>query len=435
MNSTVNTRSVAAAVLCEVLADGRSLTAALDRGRSRLAPGKDRAFVQSLCYGTLRWYFRLDIILDQLLRKPFKEKDTDIRVLALLGLYQIAFTRVKPYAAVSETVAAVRGKAWAKSVLNGLLRTYQRNREEMDSVADALVVGRTAHPEWLVKELHHNWPDAAEQVLEANNQLPPMTLRVNRTKCSRDEYLQKLVLAGVFGAPLKWSPEAIGLEHPVDVEQLPEFQAGFVSVQDVAAQFAARLVDVRPGHRVLDACAAPGGKTSHILESNSSLEEMVAVDIDPARVARISQNLARLGLQATVVTGDVMNPGEWWDGRLFDRILLDVPCSATGVIRRHPDIKILRRPSDVETLSCTQRELLEMGWSMLAPGGMLVYSTCSVLPKENHEQIETFIGSHPDVREKSIEHGWGIKCSHGRQILPGESLMDGFYYACLLRTG
>nr|MCS5571566.1 16S rRNA (cytosine(967)-C(5))-methyltransferase RsmB [Pseudomonadales bacterium] len=284
-------------------------------------------------------------------------------------------------------------------------------------------------------ELRHNWPDAAEQVLEANNQLPPMTLRVNRTKCSRDEYLQRLVLAGISCAPLKWSSEAIGLEHPVDVEQLPEFQAGFVSVQDVAAQFAARLVDVRQGHRVLDACAAPGGKTSHILESNSSLEEMVAVDVDPARVARISQNLARLGLQATVVTGDLMNPGEWWDGRLFDRILLDVPCSATGVIRRHPDIKILRRPNDVDTLSDTQRELLEMGWSMLAPSGMLVYSTCSVLPKENHEQIETFIESRADVQEKSIETDWGIKCSHGRQILPGESLMDGFYYACLLRTG
>lgn len=429
----MNIRKEAAGVLCEVLRDGRSLTTALEVPKRRLPVGNDRGLLQSLCYGTLRWYFRLDIILNYLLRKPLKKKDFEIRVLALLGLYQIAFSRVKPYAAVSETVAAVGHQSWAKSLLNAVLRSYQRNREQIDKMADREDPGRTGHPLWLLRELQQHWPGHAEGICLANNALPPMVLRVNRKKCTRDRYLEMLKIKGLEASPIEFGPDAVHLIKPLNVGALPGFQEGLVSVQDGAAQFAAYLLETKPGHRVLDACAAPGGKTAHILELNASLKELVAVDIDAQRVIRISENLGRLELEATVVVGDLLNHSAWWDGQLFDRILLDAPCSATGVIRRHPDIKILRRPGDIPVLSKKQKKFLEVGWAMLAPGGMLVYSTCSVLPNENHEQIRHFMKSHPDAQERAIEQDWGRRCPSGRQTLPGESGMDGFYYARLLK--
>ncbi|MGH8551615.1 MAG: 16S rRNA (cytosine(967)-C(5))-methyltransferase RsmB [Methylococcales bacterium] len=429
----MNIRKIAVNVLFEVLARGRSLTTTLDQAKSCLPAGRDRALLQSLCYGTLRWYFRLDRILKLLLRKPINKKDLDIYVLALLGLYQIAYTRVKPYAAVAETVAAAEHKKWAKPLLNAVLRTYLRGREEFDQVTDRDASSRTSHPAWLLAELQRFWPDHAEAICAANNTLPPMVLRVNRKRCSRDEYLEILKAEVVQAFPVEFSPEAVQLVDAVDVERLPGFHAGLVSVQDCAAQFAARLIDAKAGHRVLDACAAPGGKTAHILESATSLQEMVAIDINPNRAARITQNLDRLGLKATVFAADVLDRSSWWDGELFDRILLDVPCSATGVIRRHPDIKLLRQPEDIEAVSETQQNLLAAAWSMLAPGGLLVYATCSVLAQENHEQIARFMESHNDAREIPIESIRGIRCPYGSQILPGGSGMDGFYYARLSR--
>lgn len=422
-------------MLCRILADGRSLTSALDAAKTALPPGRERAFLQTLCYGTLRWYFRLDFILRHLLRKPFHKKDLDIYVLALLGLYQIACTRVKPHAAVAETVACATHKKWAKPVLNALLRSYLRRREHLDALADRDDPARSAHPAWLLSELKRCWPDRVDGICAANNDLPPMVLRVNRKRLSRDEYLGRLHGAGLEAFPLEFSPEAVQLVRPVDVEKLPGFHDGLVSVQDCAAQFAAHLLDVRAGHRVLDACAAPGGKTAHILELNGSIKDLVAVDTNPERAARVSQNLERLGLEATVLAGDLLNARTWWDGQPFDRILLDVPCSATGVIRRHPDIKILRRAEDIRSLSETQLKLLEAAWPMLVRGGLLVYSTCSVLAQENHEQIERFMEVHPDAREIPLEPSRGIRCSRGTQILPGESGMDGFYYARLARDG
>lgn len=430
----MNIRKTAADVLCEVLRDGRSLTAALETSKRKLSDAKDRGLLQSFCYGTLRWYFRLDVILIQLLRKPIKKGQFEIRVLALLGLYQLAFSRVKPYAAVSETVAAVGHQRWARSFLNAVLRSYQRNREHFDAVADREDQSRTAHPGWLFRELKQSWPDNVEEICMANNSLPPMVLRVNQKKCNRKQYLEILDRVGLKAHPTEFSPDAIHLDQPVDVDRLPEFHRGFVSVQDSAAQLAAQLLDPAPGHRVLDACAAPGGKTAHILEHYPSIKELVAIDIDPKRVIRISENLDRLDLGATILVGDLMDHSAWWNGQLFDRILLDAPCSATGVIRRHPDIKILRRPEDIDFLSETQEKLLGVAWSMLAPGGMLVYSTCSVLPIENHEQIVRFINSHPDAKENIIEKSWGRSCPRGRQTLPGEHGMDGFYYACLSKN-
>ncbi|MGH8560228.1 MAG: 16S rRNA (cytosine(967)-C(5))-methyltransferase RsmB [Methylococcales bacterium] len=429
----MNIRAIAAEVLCRVLADGRSLTTALEPAKSKLPAGRDRALLQSLCYGALRWYFRLDLILKYLLGKPIKKKDFDIYVLALLGLYQIAYTRVKPYAAVAETVAAASHKKWAKALLNAVLRNYLRQREDLDKMADRDASGRTAHPDWLLRELHRSWGEFADAICAENNSLPPMVLRVNRTRCTQEDYIRMLKAADLDAFPIEFNPDGVHLAKAVDVEKLPGFYEGLVSVQDGAAQFAARILGAQAGHRVLDACAAPGGKTAHILELTPGLAEMVAIDVHPERAADISRNLDRLGLKATVLAGDLLDRSAWWDGRLFDRILLDVPCSATGVIRRHPDIKVLRRPEDIPVLADRQEKMLEAGWSMLAPAGLLVYSTCSVLRQENHEQIERFMKSHDNVLERPIEANRGIRCPVGRQILPGESGMDGFYYACLSR--
>lgn len=424
---------IAAHVLLEVLKEGRSLTRALEFHKSRLSSGADRALVQSLSFGTLRWYYRLDYVLRQLLEKPLKTKDIDIRVLALLGLYQIGYTRVKTHAAVSETVAAAGRKTWAKPLLNAVLRSYLRKQEEVDRLADQEASSRTAHPEWLLRELGRSWPEHAEAICAANNCLPPMVLRVNRTRCGRDQYLQMLKAQDFRAEPFEFCAQGIRLEKPVDVEKLPGFFEGLVSVQDGAAQLAAGLLEAQSQHRVLDACAAPGGKTAHLLEGGARFQKMIAVDMDSERALAISGNLARLGLQASVWTGDFKDFSADSEPGMFDRILLDVPCSATGVIRRHPDIKLLRRREDIENLVETQRTLLDAAWVLLAPGGILVYSTCSILRQENDEQIEGFMKRHPEAREMPIDAQWGIRCRFGRQIFPGEKDMDGFYYARLQR--
>lgn len=428
----MNTRAIAAQVLVQVLAGGRSLTPALEAAKSRLPEGRERALLQLLCYGTLRWYFRLDVILDELLVKPLKKKDFDIRVLALSGLYQIAYTRIKPYAAVAETVAAAASKKSAKALLNAVLRNYLRKREELDRKADTKPAGRTAHPDWLWKEFERSWPEQTDAICTANNQPPPMNLRVNRTRSSRDDYIGLLKARDLEAGAVEFNPQAVHLAQAVDVSELPGFDDGLVSVQDCGAQFAAHLLGAQSGQRVLDACAAPGGKTAHILELAPDAE-LVAIDVDPQRANRISRNLDRLGLKATVMAADFLETSAWWDGLAFDRILLDVPCSATGVIRRHPDIKVLRRPEDIPVLALRQKKMLQQAWSMLAPDGLLVYSTCSVLSRENLEQIEDFLRSHDDALERPIDANWGLGCAVGRQILPGQAGMDGFYYACLAR--
>ncbi len=400
-----------------------------------LADRKERAFVQALSYGTVRWYFRLDRILRSLLDKPLKSKDIDVRVLALLGLYQIADTRVKPYAAVAETVAAAGGKkSWAKPLLNALLRRYLREREQLDRLADATEVGASAHPDWMLAAIRQDWPQQAADILAANNRPPPMVLRVNTLQCSRTAYLDRLAAQGVDADASTVCDTAVILSTPVDVEQLPGFRQGVVSVQDSAAQLAAKLLDLRPGQRVLDACAAPGGKTLHILEACPAVAELVAVDVVPERAARIRENLHRAGLDATVLTADAALPAQWWNGVPFDRVLLDAPCSALGVIRRHPDIKLLRQPEDLPVLVERQRALLEAAWSMLAPGGLLLYATCSLLRQENEQQIRWFLDGHPDAREWSIDAPWGVAGACGRQIITGASGMDGFFYARLIKA-
>jgi len=433
MTNKLNLRLQAANVLSRVVKDGQSLTVALDQTLESIENSKDRAFIQALCYGVLRQYHRLDFILQQLLTKPLRNKDTDIKMLLLMGLYQLKSMRVKPHAAVSETVSAAKKKSWAKSLMNGGLRQYIREQESLEEKADQDGSAALSHPQWLINKIAEDWPEQFSSLLEQNNRQPPMALRVNLAQGSRDAYLKRLEEHSIQAKAVSFCPSAIILAQPVNVEKLPGFSDGLVSVQDTAAQLAAGLLDVQPGHSVLDLCAAPGGKTAAVLERQIKSVSMMAVDIDKTRLDRVKENLQRLKLQAKVVAGDATQPDAWVNGQTFDRILVDAPCSAIGVIRRHPDIKVLRRESDISALQAIQQQILCAAWELLDPGGVLLYVTCSVLKQENERQVETFLTKHQDALEESIEADWGIKREFGRQVLTGDSGMDGFYYAKLLK--
>lgn len=423
----MNIRRVAAYVLSQVADQGQSLTTALDNALAKIDSPQDRAFVQALCYGVCRHYHRLDFMLAQLLDKPIKE--ADIKALALVGLYQLGFMRVKPHAAISETVSAIGKKTWAKGLINALLRNYLRKQAELEAAADNTPSAAVSHPDWLYGKISKNWPTHAERIFAQNNQAPPMSLRVNLAKISRDDYLQHLAQQDFPASAVPQCASAVTLGKPVAVESLPGFKAGWFSVQDSAAQLAAELLAAQAGDRVLDVCAAPGGKTAHILESQAGLKELVAIDIDAARMRRVGENLQRLGLHCTQLVADAANTQDWWDNTPFERILLDAPCSALGVIRRHPDIKLLRRPEDIATLQALQKSLLDAVWPLLAQGGTLLYATCSILQQENEQQAAAFLASHPDAIEWPIVSTWGITRPVGKQIITGDCGMDGFYYA------
>jgi 16S rRNA (cytosine967-C5)-methyltransferase len=428
----LNTRWVAAKILTRVLQEGQSLTAALESSIGRVDSAQDKAFIQALCYGVCRYYHRLDFILAALLDKPIKAME--VKSLLLIGLYQLKYMRVKHHAAVSETVQAARKLPWARALVNAVLRNYLRKQDELEQQADMDKSATLSHPDWLIQQLEHDWPEQAEALLRENNQQPPMALRVNLTKTPRDAYLQLLLDQTISATALPHCNAGIILDKPVSIDALPHFAEGWVSIQDSAAQLAAGLLSIQPGHRVLDVCAAPGGKTAHILELHPDISELVAVDIDEKRMLRVSENLARLGLQATLTVGDAAQPKDWWDGKPFDRILLDAPCSATGVIRRHPDIKLLRRADDISALAALQKTILNAMWPLLSSGGILLYATCSVLKQENEGQIQDFLAIHNDAIElPNPNTGWGITGKYGKQVMTGESLMDGFYYARILK--
>jgi 16S rRNA (cytosine967-C5)-methyltransferase len=394
----------------------------------------ERALTQELCYGVLRYYPRLAYLAARLLNKPLKRKDLDVQQLILIGLYQLIYLKVPAHAAVAETVAATRllGKDWAAGLVNALLRGFQRGAVQLLAQADADPVARYAHPHWWLAQLQSDWPAHWQDILDANNQRPPMTLRVNARRGSRDDYAAQLQAAGIIAHPVPPAPQALTLEKPVDVTQLPGFSGGAVSVQDAAAQLAAPLLNLAPGQRVLDACAAPGGKTAHLLESEPLLQ-VQALDSDAQRLTRVQETLARLQLAADLRHGDAASPQDWWDGKAFDRILLDAPCSGSGVIRRHPDIKLLRTAQDIVTLAQQQRRLLDALWPLLAQGGILLYATCSVLMAENQHNLAQFLAAHSDACEQPIGADWGHAQTPGRQLLPGENGMDGFYYARLMK--
>jgi 16S rRNA (cytosine967-C5)-methyltransferase len=426
----VNSRLLSAKIISRVLKEGQSLTAALDQLLPEVMTPQDKAFVQAICYGVIRQFYQLEFLLNQLITKPIK--DNEVKVLALMGIYQLAYMRVKEHAAVSETVAALpRKKIWAKSLINAVLRNFQRQQEQLQAKLDSEPMLAAGHPKWLIALIEQDWPDQAGTIFLENNRQAPMVLRVNQARLSRAQYLQKLTGSTITAAAFNPAPAALVLEHPVPVEQLPGFGEGLVSVQDAAAQLAAGLLGVDAGHRVLDVCAAPGGKTAHLLESQPELAELVALDCDAARMQRVEENMVRLGLDATLLVGDAVCPDSWWDGKPFDRILVDAPCSGLGVIRRHPDIKLLRKPDDMAKLVELQASILNAIWPLLMPGGVLVYATCSIHKQENEFQMAKFLKEHADAQEFPIEALWGIQASVGRQILTGESGMDGFYYARL----
>ncbi|GGE63819.1 ribosomal RNA small subunit methyltransferase B [Streptosporangium jomthongense] len=420
-------RAVAADVLLSV-ENGVSLSQCLPPALQTLAPG-ERPALQALCYGTCRWFHRLDDELSSRLKKPLKKPDRIVHHLMLVALFQLRFSQQAPYAILNESVEACR--ALDKPHLTGLVNGVLRSAEREGAPEPKNDASRFSHPGWMVAKLRHNWPDNWQQILHANNTQAPMTLRVNALRFSRNEYLALLLEAGVAASATRFAPHGIQLSRPVQVDQLPWFADGAVSVQDEAAQLCTTLLDLAPGQRVLDACAAPGGKTCAILESQAELAEVIAIDESSSRLPRVQENLDRLGLHASLLQADAADTGQWWDGNLFDRILLDVPCSASGVIRRHPDIKLLRRETDIAPLAAIQTGLLESMWSVLKPGGRLVYATCSVFPQENHRIIQRFLKQQNGAVLVEPDVQWGHDMGAGRQLLPDPSSHDGFFYAVL----
>ena len=430
----MNPRLAAAKALAAVLNGKASLNSSLPTQLDKV-DDRDRGFTQDLAFGTARWQPRLSALAAKLLQKPFKAADADVEALLLVGLYQLLYTRVPAHAAIGETVGCADKlkKPWAKALLNAVLRRAQRESEALLAELEHDPVVRTAHPRWLQKSLKAFWPEQWEAICAANNAHPPMILRVNRRHHHRDSYLQLLADAGIGATACVYSIDGIVLDAATDVRSLPGFAEGWISVQDEAAQLAADLLDLAPGQRVLDACCAPGGKTCHILEVEKDLAGVVAVDLEAKRLVRVRENLARLGLSADLIAADGRDTATWWDGKPFQRILLDAPCSATGVIRRHPDIKLTRQPDDIAALAVLQGELLDALWPTLEVGGILLYATCSTLPTENTEVIQAFLARTSGARELDLATSAGIKQPHGRQLLAQEGGHDGFYYAKLIK--
>ncbi len=425
----------AARAISAVVANGRSADAAL----APFDSGAQRAAVRAITLGTLRWYLRLAPAVDLLLSRP-KGLTSRLHALLVASAHQIEYSRNAPQATVHASVDAARilKEERATGLVNAVLRRFVTERAHLFGRVDADLSRRTAHPSWLVKRLTAAWPEQVNGLLEASNAHPPMVLRVDLSRRRREDYLSELKAAGVEARPLSWTPTAVRLYEPVPLSELPGFQEGVVSVQDAGAQLAAPFLDTRAGMRVLDACAAPGGKTGHLLEHTPDLAELVAVDIDAQRVQRIAENLERLKRSARLAVADVCQPATFWDGQPFDRVLLDAPCSSTGVIRRHPDIKLLRREGDIPAFSKAQLEILEVCFGMLARGGRLLYATCSVLPDENTAVIEHFLRRQPGAQLVPLTvalAGSTPTVSAGLQLLPGlEADSDGFYYACLEKT-
>jgi 16S rRNA (cytosine967-C5)-methyltransferase len=430
LNTSPNLRLLAARIIDEVT-DGRSLSDCLESSLKLVNDPRDRAFVQAICYGVCRYYTRLDILLSHLFTKPMKAKDSDVHALLLVGLYQLMEMRVPPHAAVAETVNAAEKlkKPWARGLINAILREYLRSREKREQQIQSDPESHYAHPSWWIHAIKTAWPDQWQDILVANNAHPPFALRVNQRQLTRDHYVEKCQAKGLQLTIISETQSGLMLASPMSAEALPGFFAGDISVQDGAAQLACELLMLSPNLRVLDACAAPGGKLSHMLELEPNLAACVAVEKNSVRMPAIKDNLTRLSLQAQCIHADVNEVQDWWDGQLFDRILLDAPCSASGVIRRHPDIKLLRQPSDIPTLASEQLRLLESLWPLLKPGGLLLYATCSIFPEENVQVLQHFFAMHPDAKEEKIALSWGLPCEIGRQILPGMHNMDGFYYA------
>jgi 16S rRNA (cytosine967-C5)-methyltransferase len=419
---------------------GQSVEAALAATATNRRGAPVESAVRAVTLGTLRWYLRLAPALEELLERPAAVAGV-VQALLTVGAHQVEYSRNVPQAIVHAAVDAARllGMSRATGLVNAVLRRFVRERSALLERIDATLPARTAHPAWLVERICEAWPQQAAGLLAANNTHPPMTLRVDLSRSTPAAYLSRLAEQSIDARRIQWSPYSISLDHGVPVGDLPGFADGEISVQDAGAQLAADLLQVTPGMRVLDTCAAPGGKTGHLLEVMGPGADVTAVDIDAGRADLIGENLARLRRTARVCVGDAGDPGTFWDGRPFDRILIDAPCSSTGVIRRHPDIKLLRRTGDIPGFVAAQLAIVRAGLTMLAEGGRLIYSTCSVLPEENEEVIETVLEAAPGVRSAALPTAAAVpgacQLRVGVQLLPGAAAgTDGFYYACLEKT-
>ena len=434
MNDGSPPRAAAARVLAAVLRDGRSLRSALAPVLPTLDEPRDRALVEALVFAALRGRARYEALLQRLLERPLPRKLAEVQALLLVGLAQLDALGITPYAAISASAEAARGLRHPRHVglVNAVLRRFQREQAALLGALAADPILAHGHPAWLAEALRVAYPDAAEAVMRANLSEAPLWLRTSPLRVARDDYLARLAAEGIAADAPAWLPQAVCLQQRLAPTRLPGWDAGWVSVQDGSAQAAVEALDARPGERVLDACAAPGGKTAHLQERAGGTLDLCAVERDPARAERLSGNLARLGLAARLQTADAADPG-WWDGQPFDRILLDAPCSATGIVRRQPDILVHRRAQDLPPLLAEQTRLLEALWPMLRPGGRLVYATCSVLPDENARQIDAFLARHPDARALPAPLPLGRPSGAGFQRLPGEDGMDGFFVALLER--
>lgn len=417
----------AAARAIAAVARGNSLDAVLAAEQSALSSAPDRALAAALAYGVLRDRRLLESLADRLWRRPPKPFPA---ALILAGLHQLRAMRVPAHAAIHATVAAAEPRM--RGLVNAVLRCYQREAEKLEASLETVSAAeRESYPDWLVERLRRDWPDRWRELLAAGNRPAPMTLRVNRRQTDVAAYLDILAGTGIAAGRHAMVADALVLEQPCSIDDLPGFADGMVSVQDAAAQLAAPLLAPQSGQRVLDACAAPGGKAAHCLECIDC--ELLALDIDETRLAAVDETFSRLRLRGETRCADAARPGDWWDGKPFERILIDAPCTGTGVIRRHPDIKWLRRESDVAALAKRQRELLDALWPLLAPGGALVYATCSILRAEGADVVAGFLAETGDAEEIPIEAEWGEAESAGRRIPTGEANMDGFYYALLTK--
>jgi len=431
----VDSRQLAVDWLDQVVNQGVSVNQLLLESGTPLA-AEQLSFTKQLLFGCLRYYHQLNTIANNLLNKPFKAKDRDLQIVILVGLYQLKYLSTPDHAAISESVELTRKlkKDWATGLVNGVLRRYQRESEKIEAALAKSIQFQFSHPGWLVKRLRQDWPDEAETILTQNNQRAPMTLRVNSSRQNRADYITTLAQESIEAQPHLIAPDAVQLASPIDVYQLPGFESGLVTVQDAAAQLAVEMLDLQPGLKVLDGCAAPGGKTTHILQRGEAIR-LTAVEMSAKRAQRIEDTLGRMQMQCTVKVADICDHSAWWDGELFDRILLDVPCSATGVIRRNPDIKVHRLSTDIQPLVALQKQILAQSWSLLKPGGILIYATCSVLKAENEQQMKTFLSHHSAellTMPSVIHQALTPRAAVGYQIFPGENQMDGFYL-CGLR--
>ena len=431
----LDTRAIAAQGLADIALRGTSLREVMEKQAPKLHDARDRALLMALLSEGARWWPRFDAAVDGLLQKPLRHKDPAVHALLVLGLVQLEILQLQDYAAVAATVEAVRTlkRPRLAGLVNAVLRRWQRERETLLAQLDAKPPTRHAHPPWLAESVARDWPAQADAVMAANNQEPPLILRVNRRRSDRDTLRERLQAAGHDATLHPWLADALVLPHSVDVTRLPGFDDGVFAVQDGSAQVAADLADLHDGMRVLDACAAPGGKACHLLERAAI--DLTALEFDPGRAERIRQNLMRLRLDAKIVVADAGAPKGWFKGRPFDRILIDAPCSATGVLRRRPDVRLHRRASDIPAMQAQQRNILSALWPLLAPGGRLVYITCSLLRRENEDVVSELLAHHHDAELLPFTLPAGQAAAVGWQILPGDGDLDGMYYAVLHKRG